>query len=339
MPLWLVKRLLWMVFTLLGITVVTFAVLDLAPVDRATVEIARAAQDGAFVDAPARETAILQLRLRYGSIDPQTFAPRPLVERYLNWLLQAVRLDFAGPHEDPDALWDRFLRALPVTMLLGALSLLVAFGVGAPLGGRLGSGAGSRVDRFLGRLLLLGAGLPEYLVGTLLLLLFAGLWWDVFPSHGLVSPAAAEWSLVARAADLVWHLVLPVTVMALGPTVVVVRFVRDAVARAAAQPFAAHWQALGLPPEVVRRRLRHHGAVPLATLSGGLLPMLVGGSVVVETLFSLDGVGRLAYDAVRDQDQSMVMLVVVVTSTVTLLSLLASDLLHRFVDPRVRLQE
>ncbi|MCA8964428.1 MAG: ABC transporter permease [Planctomycetes bacterium] len=331
------KRVLWMAFTLLGITLVTFAVFDLAPVDRATVEVARAAQDGAFVDAPARETAILQLRLRYGTIDPETYAPRPLAERYLHWLGRAVRLDFAGPNEDPQALWGRFLAALPVTMLLGFLSVVVALAIGVPLGGRLGADAGSRLDRLFGRALLLCSGLPEYLVGTLLLLLFAGVLWNVFPSHGLVSAAAHDWNVVARAADLLWHLVLPVTVMALGPTVVVVRFVRDAVARAAAQPFAEHWRALGLQPEVVRRRLRHHGAVPLATLAGGLLPMLVGGSVVVEHLFSLNGLGNLAFQAVRDQDQSMVMLVVVVGSLATLLSLLLSDVLHRCVDPRVRL--
>ncbi len=337
MPLWLCKRLLWIVFTLLGITLVTFAVFDLAPVDRATVEVARAAQDGAFVDAPARELAIVQLRLRYGTLDPQTYAPRPLLERYRHWLGRAVRLDFAGPNEDPAALWERFFAALPVTMLLGALTLLVALGVGVPLGGRLGVDAGSRLDRFVGRALLLCSGLPEYLVGTLLLLLFAGVLWNVFPSHGLVSAGAHDWNVVARAADLIWHLVLPVTVMALGPAVVVVRFVRDAVARAAAQPFADHWLALGLPPQVVRSRLRHHGAVPLATLAGGLLPMLVGGSVVVENLFSLNGLGRLAFEAVRDQEQSMVMLVVVVGSLATLSSMLLSDLLHRCVDPRVRL--
>src|SRR5690606_3722708 len=102
-------------------------------------------------------------------------------------------------------------------------------------GCRLGMNVGSRLDRCLARALLLLAGLPDYLVGTLLLLLFAGLYWSLFPSHGLVSAGADEWSVVAQVADVLWHLALPVAVMAMGPTIVVVRFVRDAVSRAASQ--------------------------------------------------------------------------------------------------------
>ncbi len=333
---WLVKRILGMAFTLLGITVVTFAVLDLAPVDRATVEVARAAADRSFLDAPAREAAVLRLRLQYGMLDPATLEPLPVAVRYLAWLERALRFDFAGPGEDPAALWGRFAAALPVTLLLGGLALLLAVGLGAPLGVRLGAAAGARADRVVSRLVLLLAGLPEYLVGTLLVLLLAGACWNLFPNGGLASRGAERWHLVARGADLLWHLALPVCVMAIGPFVLVLRFVRDAVARAAQQPFAEHWHALGLEPDVVRARLRRHGAVPLATLAGGLLPMLVGGSVVVERLFSLDGIGQLAYSAVRDQDQSMVMLLVVTGSCATLAALLVSDLLHRWLDPRVR---
>ena len=98
-------------------------------------------------------------------------------------------------------------------------------------------------------------------------------------------------------------------------------------------------RALGVAPKVVSRRLLRHGAVPVATLAGGLLPMLVGGSIIVENLFSLDGLGHLAFRAVLDQDQAIVMAIVLLTSLVTLISLLVSDLLHRVVDARVRLTD
>jgi peptide/nickel transport system permease protein len=95
--------------------------------------------------------------------------------------------------------------------------------------------------------------------------------------------------------------------------------------------------ALGLDPRLVRRRLLRNALAPVATLAGSLLPMLVGGSIVVENMFSLEGLGRLAFHAVLQQDQAMLMAMVVLTSIVTLLALIVSDLLHALADPRVRL--
>ena len=131
---------------------------------------------------------------------------------------------------------------------------------------------------------------------------------------------------------------LPVVVMASGPTLLIARFLRDSVARTTQTAFAQNLGALGIAPEVVKWRLVRNGGAPLATLAGSLLPMLVGGSIVVENLFSLPGLGHLAFQGVTDQDQAMVMAIVLITSIATLLALLVSDLLHRLVDPRVRLQ-
>ena len=134
-----------------------------------------------------REAAVLRLRLQYGMLDPATLEPLPMATRYLAWLERALRLDFAGPGADPAALWSRFTSALPVTLLLGGLALLLAVGLGAPLGARLGAAAGAGTDRAVSRLVLLLAGLPEYLVATLLLLSLAGAGWNLFPSGGLAS--------------------------------------------------------------------------------------------------------------------------------------------------------
>ena len=334
---WLLGRAVWLVAMLLGITFVTFVVVDRAPVDRAELEIARAAPGRAFVDVRSRDLAVLQLRVRYGMVDPVTLEPEPVVTRYLGWLDNAVRLRFGGPFDDHDALLARLGAALPVTALLGALALLVAFGAGIPLGVRLGLRAGSRTDRAVSTALVVGAGLPEFLTGTLLLLLFCSAFWQWLPANGLRTPGSEDWVLLAQVVDFGWHLLLPVTVLALGPTALVVRFVRDAVARAARAPFVAALRALGAPPALVRARLVRHGCVPAATLAGSLLPMLVGGSIVVENLFALDGLGHLAFTACTQLDQPMVMALVVLGSTATLASLALSDLLHRLVDVRVRL--
>jgi ABC-type dipeptide/oligopeptide/nickel transport system permease component len=334
---WLLLRLAWMVVTLLGITVVTFVVLDQAPVDRAEVEAAQRAGSGTLVEPGSRDAAILQLRVRYGLVDSETLAPAPLWQRYRNWLRGALSLQFAGPNEDPAAFWRRLRHALPVTLLIGGLALLVAFGLGLPLGAWSGMRAGSLPDRAVSQATFVLAGVPDFLLATLLLLALGGALFDWLPTAGLHSRDAAQWSFWNWFADAVAHLLLPVAVMAAGPLVLVTRFVRDAVARAAAAPFAQHLRALGLDPRVVRRRLLRNALAPVATLTGSLLPMLVGGSIVVESMFSLDGIGRLAFDAVLQQDQAAIMAIVLLTSVVTLLALIVSDLLHAILDPRVRL--
>lgn len=335
---WLLIRLAWLLVTLLGITFVTFVVLDQAPVDRAEVEAEQAAQTRSFTEPGAREVAVLQLRIRYGMVDPATLQPRPLWRRYVAWLQNAATLRFAGPDGDHAALWQRLLQALPVTMWLGGLALLVAVVGGTAFGAWLGLRAGRRSDRLASAALLVGAGLPEFLLATLLLLGFSVVWVHWFPASGLRSPGAETWTLPWQLLDFAWHLVLPVAVMALGPLVMVARFVRDSVATVARAPFVVNLRALGVEHEVVRWRLLRHGCAPVATLAGSLLPMLVGGSIVVENLFALDGLGHLAYLAVMQQDQPLLMALVVIGSVVTLLSLLVSDLLHRAVDARVRLQ-
>ncbi|MFO1077259.1 MAG: ABC transporter permease [Planctomycetota bacterium] len=334
---WLCIRLAWMVVSLLGITFVTFAVLDLAPVDRAQLAVARQQGENGLLNLAAREQAILRLRVRYGLVDPDTLEPAPMWRRYGNWLGNALSLRFAGPNEDDRALWRRLMHALPVTLWLGFLSLLVVGAVGVPLGAWLGMRAGSTADRLVSRFLFMLVGIPEFLLATLLLFGLCGLWLSWFPSGGLRSPGAESWSIFRQIVDFAWHLVLPVVVMATGPTVLVVRFLRDTVARASGSGWAANLRALGTDDATLRWRLVRNGAAPLATLAGTLLPMLVSGSIVVENLFALDGIGHLAFQAVGDQDQSLVMALVVVTSTVTLLSLIASDLGHRLVDPRVRM--
>lgn len=334
---WLLVRLAWLVVTLLGITFVTFVVVDMAPVDRAEIAIDSGVGERAFPDARSRDEAIQKMRVQLGMVDPQTHVPYPVWQRYGRWLGNAVTLRFGGPGDDHDALWRRLAKALPVTMWLGGLALLVVFACGVPLGAWLGLRAGSRVDRAVSTVLLVGSGIPEFLLATLLLLAFSAAWLQILPAAGLRSPGAEHWNLAWQVVDFVRHLVLPVGVLAFAPTVMVSRFVRDSVARASTAPFVASMQALGVSPEIVRQRLLRHGCAPVATLVGSLLPMLVGGSIVVENMFALDGVGHLAVQAALAQDQPMVMAILVIGSVVTLAAMILSDALHRTVDARVRL--
>ncbi len=332
------KRCLLMVPTLLGITLVTFLLLDLSPVDRATIELARARSEGTLQDRDAREWALARLRLHYGLVDPATGEERPVLARYGQWLGNALRFELAGPDQDPAEFRRRIGAALPVSVMLGSLCLLLAFVVGVPLGAWLGRRRGSGADRGVSVVTLVLLGVPEFLLATLLLLAFGTAGLGLLPVVGLQGDGMAGAPLGQRLVDLGQHLLLPVLALAIGPLVLVTRFVREAVARAAEQPFAQNLRAWGLGPRREGRRLLRHALSPLATLLGGLLPAVVAGSVVVETVFTIDGLGRLAWQAVRGQDQAMVMAVTLLGAVATLLALLVSDLAQRVVDPRVRLE-
>lgn len=324
-----------MVPSLLGLSLVTFALLELTPGDRALLA-AQSEDPGA--SAQTRAATLRALRVHFGQIDPVTFEPVPFAQRYLRWVGHAVRLDFAGASEDPANFGNRIATALPVTLLLAVLTILVTLAVAVPLGTRLGlrhRSAGARAAA--GALLALWA-LPEFLLGTLLILFLAGgIGPELLPAAGLRSPGADGWSAAQRALDFAGHLVLPVFTLALGPTVWLTRQLRESVARAARSDFASYLRGLGIEESVVCQRIVRNGLAPLATAIAALFPLLVSGSVVVERLFALPGLGDLACRAALARETPMIMALTTLTGAVTLLGLVASDIAHRWLDPRVEL--
>jgi peptide/nickel transport system permease protein len=161
---------------------------------------------------------------------------------------------------------------------------------------------------------------------------------DWLPAGGFgASDDAASRGALAAWIDASLRLVLPIGAMAIGPLVLIARFLRESVARTAASPFADNLVAWGFPGPQRARRILRVALSPLATLVGSLLPMFVAGSIVVETVFAIDGMGRLAFEAVRANDHAMTMAVTLIGAVATLVGFVLSDLLHRALDPRVRL--
>lgn len=333
------KRLLWMVPSLLGISLVTLLLMDLAPSSRAEIEISDPSALTADTHDEARAAKIRLLQEHWGLIDPATGESYSVWRRWLHWVGRACTLDLAGPGADPQQFYGRILRALPVTLLLNVLALLLALAVAIPLGVRLGMARIRPLDRALSGGMFLLYCLPEFLLATLLLVLLGGGFTDpILPIRGLRSDGAGELPVLAQLWDMVQHLILPVVALAAAPCVVITRFLRDSVSRAARSDFVLALRGWGVPENVVRRRALHNGLSPLVTLLGVLLPGLVSGSVVIENVFTLPGLGQLAFEAAQRQEFPMVMAMTLLVSVVTLLSLLLSDVLQRVVDPRVELR-
>ncbi len=318
---YLLRRLLLMVPTFLGITLLTFAVAHLAPGDPLQLD-----PEALASGAPALE----QFRARHG-------LDLPLHEQYLRWLSRVARFDFGRSLVDHRPVGEKLAEALPRTATVAGLALLLAWALSVPLGVFLAVREQSRLAKLVSAALAVVWGVPSFWVAVLLLLAFSNpRALDWFPFQGLSSDGASG---LPRALDLAWHLVLPVTCLTYPALALATRHVRGAVSEALTKDYVKAARARGIPERrVVWRYALRNALVPLVTLLGLQLPHLVGGSVVVERVFGIPGMGLLAFDSIGTRDYPTVMAVATVMGLATMASMLAVDVLYGLVDPRIRVE-
>jgi peptide/nickel transport system permease protein len=251
---------------------------------------------------------------------------------------RVLTLDFGRSLQDGRPVIERIGEALPRTALLSTLALILSFLVAVPLGAVAAARRDSLADRAISLSLFLLHSLPGFWVGLMLLLYLAGgrgVSW--FPLQGLCSPDVESLGFLQRIADLAWHLVLPVTVLALGALALMSRHVRSGMVEALRQDFIRTARAKGLAERsVIFRHALRNSLLPLVTLLGLMLPQVLGGSVLVEQIFGIPGMGQLAFEAILHRDYPMVMGVTTLVAILTMVCMLATDLAYGWVDPRVR---
>lgn len=305
---YVIRRLLLMIPTFLGITLLTFVVAQLAPGDPFQLDLEVAGPNQAVIE---------QQRQRQG-LD----APLPL--QFGRWLSRVVRFDFGRSFIDQRDVTEKVGEAAPRTALIAGLALLFGFGLAVPLGVLLATKARRWWARGLSVLLIAAWSVPTFWVAVILLMLFAGpRWFDWFPVQGLADGG----------------FVLPVICLTWPTLVVATRQVRSAMEDALAQDYVKAARARGIPEgRVVWRHALRNSLLPVVTMLGLHLPHLVGGSVVIERIFGIPGMGLLAFDAIGTRDYPTVMGVATVIAIVTMLSMLLVDLAYGFIDPRIRLE-
>ncbi|MBI5434861.1 MAG: ABC transporter permease [Planctomycetes bacterium] len=228
-------------------------------------------------------------------------------------------------------------RRLAVTVPLTAIAILLAYALAVPLGVACARRRGSAFDRGTSTLLLACFSVPAYWAALLLMLVFGARGLDWLPMLGLHDKDAAEFGAIASTLDLARHALLPVVVMTYGALAYIARQTRAAMIEALESDYVRAARARGLPEaRVVWRHAFSNALFPLLTLAGSLLPALVGGSVLVESIFELPGVGRYAYEGFLQRDYNVVMATTLVSAMMTLAGVALSDALYAWFDPRVR---
>ncbi len=320
----MVRRLLMGVPTFLGITLLTFGIAHLAPGDPLQLDPESGHTGSGGLDT-LRQDRGLDL---------------PIPEQYGRWLWKVVRLDFGTSFQDGRPVISKLAEALPKTLLLSGLALVLAYLIAVPLGVWAALKARSWFDRALTVTLFGLYALPSFWVAVTLLLVFAtarGLDW--LPLQGLTSQDFDRLDVLGRLGDGVRHLVLPVACLTYGALASISRQTRSAMLDVLGQDFLRTARAKGLSTaRVVWRHALPNALVPLVALLGVMLPHLIGGSVIVERIFGISGMGLLAFEAVLHRDYPTVMGITTLVALLTPVSMLLSDLLHQALDPRLRME-
>ncbi|MGH2550299.1 MAG: ABC transporter permease [Thermomicrobiales bacterium] len=270
---------------------------------------------------------LAQMRERFG-------LDRPLPVQFVDWLWHAVRLDFGDSFIDGTPVREKILDRLPATMLLTGSALLISLALAIPLGVISSLRRNSPVDYGLTVFAFLGVSIPAFWAAIVVIIVF-GVQLGWLPVQGMESVGRP---VDSHFIDVLRHLILPAGVLGLEGTAALTRLVRASMTDVLVEDYVRTARAKGLSEKaVLYRHALKNALLPIITLVGLRLPTLIGGAVIVETVFAWPGIGRLGWEAVLQRDYPVVMGLVVFTGGLTIVGNLLADIACAAIDPRIQL--
>ncbi len=311
-----------MVPLLIGITIICFAVMHLAPGSPTDLQTQMNPKAGAEMKE--------RLRSMY-DLD------KPLHRQYLSWVSKLVVLDFGisfSPDRRPVA--DKILERLPITIFINVLSMILITAAAIPIGVLSAVHQDSSFDKITGVFVFVGFSIPTFWLALLMMILFGvNLGW--LPISGIRSLSYEYLSPIHSFIDLIKHLILPVLLSAFGGLAGLSRYMRSSMLEVIRQDYITTARAKGLSERVViyKHALRN-ALLPIITILGLSIPGLIGGSVIFETIFAIPGMGQLFYMSVMARDYPVIMGILVIGAVLTLFGNLIADVSYALADPRIR---
>jgi len=319
---YLIKRLMLMVPLFIGITIISFAVIHLAPgspIDLAT-------------DLNPKATAEVKARMRafYG-------LDKPLHVQYWNWVSRLLTLDFGNSFsQDGRKVADKILERLPITIFINVISLALILIVAIPIGVLSATYKNSFFDKATTVFVFIGFAVPHFWLALLLMILF-GVQLGWLPISGLKSLNYEYLPAPAQVWDRISHLILPILISAFGGLAGLSRYMRSNMLEVIRQDYITTAKAKGLSDQaVIFKHALRNALLPVITILGLSIPGLIGGSVIFETIFAIPGMGQLFYASVMARDYPTIMGILVIGAVLTLVGNLIADLSYALADPRIR---
>ena len=319
---YIIKRLLSLVPVFIGITIISFAVIHLAPGQPTDLMT----QLNPKVSLQAKEKLIKLYNL-----------DKPVYIQYIDWLTRLVRFDFGKSFIDGRPVIKKILGRLPITILINICSMILIFLVAIPIGVISAVKRGSLFDKTMTLFVFIGFAAPGFWLALILMSIF-GVQLGWFPVVGIKSLDFESLSLIGKILDLGHHLVIPILVSAIGGLAGISRYMRQSMLNVIDEDYIRTARAKGLSErDVIYKHALRNALLPIITILGLSIPGLIGGSVIFETIFSIPGMGQLLYQSVMARDYPTVMAGLVIGAILTLLANLIADIAYFYVDPRIRI--
>jgi peptide/nickel transport system permease protein len=319
---YLVRRLAILLPTFIGITLVCFAVIHLAPGSPTDMQTQ--------MNPDITPQAIEQLNAHYG-------LNKPLHVQYLRWMGNLFRLDFGNSiSSDARPVWEKIRERLPITIYINISSMVIIFLAAIPLGVVSALRRGGVLDRSITVFVFIGFSIPGFWLALICMDLF-GVRLGWLPISGIHSAEYASLPLWGKVMDTTRHLFLPVLISAFGSLAGMSRYMRSSMLEIIRQDYILTARAKGLPERtVIYKHAMRNALLPVITILGLSIPGLIGGSVIFESIFAIPGLGKLFYEAIMMRDYNMIMGSLTIGAVLTLLGNLIADICYSIADPRIR---
>lgn len=318
---YILRRLLMMIPLILGISILTFAILKLSPGDPATLSVS--------LNSKIDPGYITKLRASFG-------LDQPVYIQYWRWLKGMLTLDFGNSFMDNRPVLTVIGERLPATFLLSGFSEVLLFLIAVPLGILAAYYQGRWLDRFTTVFSFVGFAMPTFWLALMLMLVF-GVQLGWLPVSGMMSVGSEYMPWYERLGDVLQHLILPLIVTTYGGLASVSRYARTSMLEVIRQDYIRTARAKGLSEfQVIYRHALPNALIPIITLLGLSLPALIGGSFIIESIFAWPGMGRLGFEAIMSRNYTLVMGIGIISAFLTLFGNFLADIGYALADPRVR---
>lgn len=345
---YIVKRLLLMIPTLIGVMLITFTVTQFVPGGPVEQLIHDLQKHGRGSGEASSGTEGLLYRGASGIDDERLHElkalygfDKPASTRFFEMMKNYLSFDLGHSHFQHRSVLELVLSKLPVSISLGVWTFFIVYLTCIPLGIRKAVRDGSRFDVVSSTIILIGYAIPGFVLGITLLVLFGGgSFWHVFPLRGLVSDNWAELSLIGKVLDYLWHMVLPITASVVGSFAVMTMLTKNSFIEEIRKQYVLTARAKGLSENtVLYKHVFRNAMIPLITgFPAAFIGAFFTGSLLIETIFSLDGLGLLSYESVVKRDYPVVLGTLYLFTLLGLVAKLLSDLAYVLIDPRIQFE-
>lgn len=328
---YLLRRLLLMIPTLFGITLITFAIIRLVPGEPAAVAQRSMDGGGPSLKATAQTDELIRAKKALLGLD------KPIYMQYMIWVKRLTTFDFGESFFYHEPVVKVILDHISPTLQINIITIVLVYILAIPLGVGQAVGRGGLIDRTTSVLSFMLYASPVYWIGPLLLIFFCNpQHFDWFPTDGLNRQFAEELAFFPWLGDRVYHLVLPVFCGTYGSLAYLAKQTRSGLLENLKADYVRTARAKGVSRwNAIYRHALRNSVIPIVTIMAMILPSLIGGSIIIEIIFSIQGMGWLSFNAILQRDYPMIMATSTIAAVLTLFGLLLQDILYAWLDPRI----